>query len=104
MIKLLGLLCVGLALFLDTLSYYRQIKKTIRMKKASQVSSTSFVYKILKAFCSTIGLVIYMNWVGFSMELFMLLVYIISLSIIIRYKPKNWHLFEWKYLQRKKNK
>jgi uncharacterized protein with PQ loop repeat len=87
-------LCVGTALFLDSMSYYKQIKKTVRAKKSSQVSSSSFVYKILKAVFSMVGLLIYANYVGVGMELFMLVIYIISLAVIMRYKPKNWSLFK----------
>jgi uncharacterized protein with PQ loop repeat len=86
-------LCVGMALWLDTLSYYKQIKKTIKTKRSSQVSSSSFLYKIAKVVFSMVGLVIYSNFVGFWMELFMLLVYSVSLAVIIKYKPKNWSLW-----------
>lgn len=87
-------LCVGAALALDTASYWRQIKKVARAKKSSQVSSTSFIYKIVKALFALTGLAIYNNRVGCLMELFMLLIYGISLGIIIKYKPKNWGLFK----------
>ena len=86
-------LCVGIALFLDTASQYRQIRKTLRTRKSSQISSTAFLYKISKVFFSITGLMIYQNFVGASMEAFMLVVYIIALSVVIRYKPKNWRLF-----------
>jgi uncharacterized protein with PQ loop repeat len=84
---------VAIALTLDTASYWRQIKKTIRTKKSSQVSSTSFVYKIAKAISAIIGLAIYKNFVGLSMEVFMLIVYIVSLYFIAKYKPKGWKLW-----------
>lgn len=93
MIESIASIAVATALFLDTASYYRQIKKTIRTKKSNQVSSTSFIYKIAKALCALVGLSIYRNYVGVGMELFMLLVYGISLGIIIKYKPKGWRLF-----------
>jgi len=86
-------IAVGIALWLDTASYYRQIKKTLRTKKSSQVSSTAFLYKIAKALFALIGLAIYKNFVGVGMELFMLIVYAISLGVIIRFKPKGWKLF-----------
>jgi len=89
----LATIFVAFALFLDTLSYYRQIKKTLRTKKSSQVSSTAFLYKIAKVLFAMVGLGIYKNWVGMGMEIFMLLVYIISLFVIIKHKPKNWRLF-----------
>lgn len=86
-------LAVAVALWLDTLSYYRQIKKTLRTKKSSQISSTSFLYKIGKAMCAMIGLGIYKNWVGLGMETFMILVYIVSLWVIVKFKPKGWSLW-----------
>jgi uncharacterized protein with PQ loop repeat len=86
--------CIVAALFLDTLSYYRQIRKTLRTKKSSQVSSTAFLYKIAKALFAIVGLLIYSNFVGLGMEVFMLLVYIISLYIIAKYKPKGWKLLK----------
>lgn len=90
----LATLLVAVALWLDTASYVRQIKKTLKTKKSSQVSSTAFLYKIAKALCALVGLGIYLNWVGFVMELFMLLIYFVSLSIIMKYKPKGWSLFK----------
>jgi len=86
-------ICVIIALYLDTLSYYRQIKKTLRTKKSSQVSSTAFLYKIAKVLFAMVGLGIYHNWVGFGMEVFMLCVYILSLWVIVKYKPKGWKLW-----------
>jgi membrane protein YdbS with pleckstrin-like domain len=90
----LATLSVAVALFLDTASYWRQIKKTIKTKRSSQISTTAFLYKIGKAVCALLGLSIYKNWVGVGMELFMVLVYIVSLYVIARYKPRGWEL--WK--------
>ena len=95
MIQYVGTALVAGALFLDTLSYYRQIRKTLITKKSSQVSSSSFLYKIAKAFCALGGLALYSNWIGVMMEVFMLVVYAVSLAVICHYKPKNWHLIEW---------
>lgn len=86
---------VGVALWLDTLSYWRQIAKTIKTKKSSQVSSMAFIYKIAKAFCALIGLSIYRNFAGMGMEIFMLLVYIVSLMVIAHFKPKGWKLLNF---------
>jgi len=93
MIKSIGTICVAIALFLDTVSYWKQIVKTIRTKKSSQVSSSAYLYKIGKAIFAMSGLAIYTNYVGLGMEIFMLLIYIISLAIIAKYKPKTWRLF-----------
>jgi len=87
-------LFVGLALVLDTVSYYRQIRKTLKTKHSSQVSSSAFLYKIAKALCAMVGLAICSNYVGLGMEAFMVLVYVVSLAVIVRYKPKGWHLFK----------
>lgn len=83
-------ICVAVALWLDTLSYYRQIRKTLKSKKSSQVSSTAFLYKIGKVAFAMAGLALCSNWVGLSMEAFMLIVYVVSLWIIVKYKPKSW--------------
>jgi len=93
MVHLIAILCVGGALYLDTMSYWRQIRKTVRTKRSTQVSSTQYLYKIGKAVCALVGLGIYMNWVGVIMECFMLCIYILSLVVIARYKPKGWSLF-----------
>lgn len=85
---------VCLALWLDTLSYYRQIKKTLKTKKSSQVSSTAFLYKIIKVLFAVVGLGIYKNYVGIGMEVFMLIIYSISLYVIIKFKPKGWKLWQ----------
>ena len=86
-------LFVAVALYLDTLSYYRQIKKILRTKRSSQISSTSFLYKIAKALFALTGLAIYRNLVGMGMEIFMFAIYAISLGVIIRFKPRGWKLF-----------
>lgn len=94
MSHVIATLCVASALLLDTLSYWRQIKKTIKAKHSNQVSTTAFVYKIGKALCALVGLGVYNNWVGFGMEVFMLVVYVVSLYIISLYKPRGWRLFK----------
>jgi hypothetical protein len=93
MIKYMGLFCVGMALFLDVMSYWKQIRKTVKTRKSAQVSSSSYLYKIAKAVFAMVGLCVYGNWVGFGMELFMLAVYAVSLGIIAHFKPKGWSLF-----------
>lgn len=87
---------VFIALFLDAASYYRQIKKVWITKRSSQVSSTSFLYRIAKALCAITALYIYKNFVGFGMECFMFCIYIVSLTVVAKYKPKTWKLIEWK--------
>ena len=93
LLSAIGGASVVLALFLDSLSYWKQIAKTIRTKRSSQVSSSQFLYKIAKAICALIGLAIYHNWVGVGIETFMIIVYIASLYVVAKYKPKGWTLF-----------
>jgi len=93
MLEFVGLFLIGVALFLDTLSYYRQVKKTLITKKSNQISSTSFLYKIAKAVCALGGLAIFSNWKGVLMECFMLIIYVVTLGVIIKFKPKGWSLF-----------
>jgi len=89
----IGGACVATAFILDAISYWKQIAKVIRTKKSTQVSSSQYLYKIGKAICALIGLAIYFNWVGVGLEVAMLLVYIVSLVIVAKYKPKRWRLF-----------
>ena len=93
MIYHIATLAVGVALTLDTWSYWKQIQKTIRVKHSNQVSTSAFLYKIAKALCALVGLGIYKNWVGLGMECFMLLVYIVTLIVICKYKPQGWKLW-----------
>lgn len=88
-----GTVCIVLALLLDSASYWRQSVKILRTKTSRDVSSTSYIYKILKAILAGMGLVYYANYVGLVMECFMLLVYIASFYIIYKYKPKGWKLW-----------
>jgi len=89
----IGGACVVLALFLDSISYWKQIAKTLRTKRSAQVSSSQFLYKIAKALCALVGLAIYANWVGVGIETFMIIVYCISLYVVAKCKPKGWRLF-----------
>lgn len=88
----IGTACVALALFFDTVSYWKQIVKTVKSKKSSQVSTSAYLYKIGKALFAMGGLAIYSNYVGMLMETFMLAIYIVSLIVIAHYKPKKWRL------------
>jgi uncharacterized protein with PQ loop repeat len=89
----IGSACITLALVLDSTSYYRQIAKTLKTKKSKDVSSSAYLYKIMKAILAGVGLVIFSNYVGLAMEMVMLVVYVVSLYVICRFKPKNWSLF-----------
>jgi hypothetical protein len=89
----IGGACVVLALFLDSLSYWKQIAKTLRTKKSAHVSSSQYLYKIGKAIFALFGLAIYSNWIGVGIEIVMIVVYILSLAVVVKYKPKGWTLF-----------
>lgn len=88
-----GITCIIIALFLELASYYKQIAKTLRTKKSSQVSSTAYLLKIAKYIFTLIGLALYANWVGFLLEVGALVICITALIIIIKFKPKTWSLF-----------
>ena len=93
MLPSIGGACVVLALLLDSVSYWKQIAKTLRSGKSTQVSSSQYLYKIGKAICATVGLALYANWVGVIIESFMLVVYFVSLMVVIKHKPKGWTLW-----------
>lgn len=90
---IIGPICVAMALLLDISSYWKQIDKILKTKRSTQVSSSSYLYKIAKAIFAILGLMVYSNWVGTGMEIVLLLVYIVSLFVIAKYKPKGWKLF-----------
>ncbi len=98
----IGGACVVIALLLDSMSYWKQIAKTLRTKKSTQVSSSQYLYKMGKAMFALLGLAIYANWVGVGLELFMFFVYFASLVIVVKYKPKGWKLFGRKKIKHRK--
>lgn len=85
-------ICVTLALLLDSASYYKQIAKTLRTKRSKDVSSSAYLYKIAKVVLAGIGLGLFQNYVGLAMEFVMLTVYVVSLYVICKHKPKGWRL------------
>jgi len=90
---MIGTVCVATALFLDSASYYKQIAKILRTKRSKDVSSSSYLLKIGKAAIAAIGLATFANYAGLVMELVMLSVYIVSLVVICKYKPRRWRLW-----------
>jgi len=92
--KVIGIICIVLALILELASYYKQIAKTLRTKRSSQVSSTAYLLKIAKYIVTIASLVIYANWVGVGLEFAALIICTIALCIVAQYKPKGWKL--WK--------
>jgi uncharacterized protein with PQ loop repeat len=90
---MIGTVCVTLALALDSASYWKQIIKILRTKRSKDVSSSSYILKIGKAVIAAVGLATFANYAGLVMELVMLAVYVASLVIICRYKPRGWKLW-----------
>lgn len=88
----IGIACIVIALLLELGSYYRQIAKTLRTKKSKDVSSTSYLMKVIKYLITMVGLSIFANWAGLVMEIVSLIACLAALTIVIRFKPKNWRL------------
>lgn len=93
-LQVIGIVCLTIAVLLELASYYKQIAKTLRTKKSSQVSSMAFVYKWIKYVVTIIGLIIYANWVAVSIEVAAFIFCTIALYVVCRYKPKGWKLFK----------
>jgi hypothetical protein len=89
-----GVACVTIAVILELTSYYKQIAKTIRTKRSAQVSSSAFVYKIVKYLVTLAALAIYANWVAFGIEVAALSFCVWALYTIAKFKLKGWKLFE----------
>lgn len=89
---ILGIACALTALGFEFASYFKQIKKTLRTKRSTQVSSSAYLYKLGKISFNLINLAIFANWVGFWMECAALVICITALTVISRYKPKKWKL------------
>jgi uncharacterized protein with PQ loop repeat len=91
--SILGIVCIGLAACLELLSYYKQVAKTLRTRHSKDVSSSAYVYKLIKYVITILGLAIYNNYVGMALEIAAFLFCLIALLIIVKYKPKGWRLF-----------
>jgi uncharacterized protein with PQ loop repeat len=90
----IGVACITIAILLELASYYKQVAKTLRTKKSSQVSSSAFVYKIIKYLVTLAALAIYSNWVAFGIEVAALSFCCWALYTVCKYKPKHWRLFK----------
>lgn len=95
MLKLIGIVCATGSILFDLLSYYKQIRKTLKAKHSGQVSSSSYLMKLSHYGCSIAALVIFANWTGFTMEMSALCACLVCFSIIIKRKPKGWRLFSF---------
>lgn len=94
MLHSIGVACLTIAVLMELASYYKQVAKTLRTKRSSQVSSSAFVYKIIKYIFTLVGLAVYSNWVGFGLEVAALTFCSWALYTVARFKPKGWSL--WK--------
>ena len=85
-------ICVLASATLETLSYYKQIIKTLKTHKSKDVSSSSYELKLLKYFVALLALGLSENWVGFGLEVWALLMCLTTTIIIIKNKPINWRM------------
>jgi uncharacterized protein with PQ loop repeat len=92
-LHIIGVTCITIAVILELASYYKQVAKTLRTKKSGNVSSSAYMYKLAKYIFTIIALMIYSNWVGVGIEVAALIMCVITLWIICRYKPRGWRLF-----------
>jgi uncharacterized protein with PQ loop repeat len=92
MVRVIGVTCVTIALVLEVGSYWKQIAKTLRTKKSKDVSTSAYLLKVVKYAFTMIALAIYVNWIGFLMEVVSLAACLIALSIVARFKPKGWKI------------
>jgi hypothetical protein len=96
MLKLIGGVFTFLAIAFDLGSYWKQIKKTLRERHSKQVSTSSLAMKLSHYVCSIVALLIFVNFVGFFMELMAGIMCLITFIIVCHFKPKNWRLINFK--------
>lgn len=94
MIKTIGCLLVSASVFFDIYSYWKQVVKTLREKESKDVSTSSYIMKIVHYLCSIGALVIFMNWAGLIIETVPLICCLVVLAVVAKYKPKGWKLFK----------
>ena len=93
MLESIGVVLLTIAVMLELASYYKQIAKTLKTKRSSQVSSSAFVYRWIKYIVTIGGLCVFANWVAVAVEVAALVFCSIALYIVCKYKPKGWRLF-----------
>ena len=89
MIYIIGIL-VGIGALLESYSYYAQIRKTLNCHQSKDVSSTSYLAKVLKYIFCIVALWLSQNWVGLGLEIWAFGLCITPTIIIIKNKPDNW--------------
>lgn len=92
-LKTIGAFLVFSSVFFDLFSYWKQIAKTLREKNSKNVSSSAYLMKLTHYLCSVTSLAIFSNWVGFGMEVSAFFFCIVTLALVVKYKPKGWRLF-----------
>lgn len=70
-----------------------QIKKTKKIEDSEHVSSASYEYKLLKYIFALAALVVAGNWVGVWIEVISLVLCVVALGTVAKYKPDDWSLF-----------
>lgn len=88
----IGVVFLTCAVILKLSSYYKQIQKTKKAKKSSQVSSSAFLCKMGEYIFSLIALVIYENYLGALIAVAGIAMCTWALRVIIKTKPKGWKL------------
>jgi hypothetical protein len=93
MLREIGIVLVTGAVLFDFTNWQKQISKVLRTKHSSQISSSALLAKVGHYFCSVTSLLIFENWLGAFMECIALICCLITLSLVIKYKPRKWRLF-----------
>ena len=89
----IGWVLVVISVYFEALSYYKQIKKTLREHDSEDVSSSAYMAKIIKYIFTIFALIIFANWIGLMFAIIALVLCIVTLYFIIKYKPKKWRWY-----------
>lgn len=93
MIESIGAGLLTAAVILDTMSYWKQISKTLRTGKSRHVSTAALLFRLAKYICLLMALSIYKNWVGVGVHVLSFIACLITLVIVAKKKPKGWTLW-----------
>ena len=81
-------ICIGLSVVFESLSYFKQIKKTCKCKRSNDVSAKSYKYKLVKYVFALVATYLSCNWVGFGLEAWAFGLCIVAYVIIKRNKVR----------------
>lgn len=95
-LTIFGSFLVLVSVLLDLGSYWKQSAKTLRTKRSANVSSSAYMLKLGHYVCSIVSLTIFSNWVGLGMEFAAFLFCLVTFTLVIKYKPRGWKLFDSK--------